>query len=162
MKLPLNPGMASFPIFWFPLIAPLFLSALGVFGDLISSSIASSGALQVFVFVSSSSLKNIHLAYASIDIWALTEFTTAAAAGRLLGWQVWAYVLAAVIGLLFHMSAYLIIAILGSSAIGLVLGVVLFLIGTYGTILIRGVVFSSIEIADMRQLNKTSNRGTGE
>jgi hypothetical protein len=28
MKLPINRNYAEFPIFWFPLVAPLFLAAL--------------------------------------------------------------------------------------------------------------------------------------
>lgn len=152
MKLPINPNYADFPIFWFPLIAPLFLAALGVFGDLVGAQIATKGALEVIWEIAFSILKNINLAYVSIDIWALTEFTTAAAGRRLEGWQVWAYILAATIGLLFHMFSYLAAALLGQSTLGFLLGLVLVCIGMIGIMLIRVVVFQRIELRELSRL----------
>jgi fatty acid desaturase len=135
------------------LFAPLFLTALGIFGDLLATPAANSDSLHLLGYISLSGLKNIHLAYASIDIWALTEFITAAASKRLQASQTWAYVLAATIGLLFHVFAYLAIAIFGSTALGIGLGVILLLIGTVGVVQIRVVVFQRIEIEDLAEMD---------
>jgi hypothetical protein len=154
MKLPTDPNYPEFPIFWFPLVAPFFLAALGVFGDLIGAQISTKSAVEATWEIAFSILKNINLAYVSIDIWALAEFTTAAAGSRLAGWQVWAYVLAAMIGLLFHMSSYLMAALLGPSTLGLLLGLMLACVGMIGIVLIRVTVFRRIEVIELNRLLK--------
>jgi hypothetical protein len=148
MRIPLNPGSIAFPIYWFPVVVPLCLSVLGMLGD---------GSWDLL-----SLLKNIHLSYVSTDIWALTTFTFAGASRRLEGWRTWSYTLATVIGLLFHMLAYLFVAAvksgtagvwIKSSTAGTWIALVLFLIGTYGMLAIRSVVFDRIEVRDLEGLS---------
>ena len=144
MKPPINPDRTTFPIFWFPLIAPIFLAALAVLGDLVGAQISTKDTLEAVWEIAFSILKNINLAYVSIDIWALTEFYTAAAGSELEEEQVLAYIPAAIIGLLFHMFSYIVVAFLGQSTLSFLLGLVFVCVGTIGIYLIRVVVFQRI------------------
>jgi hypothetical protein len=136
--LPWRPNTLAFPIFWLPLVVPFFLAALAVVGDSVGAETST---------IAFSSLKNIHLAYISFDLWA---FATLAAAGpRLEAVQALSYFSAVMIALLFHTLFYLLAALLGPTSLSFILGLVAAVVGGIGGLLVRVTLFERIECVDL-------------
>ena len=146
MRIPLNPFTIVFSIYWFPVLIPLCLSGLGMWGDWISRT---HSELFSWLELSLSLLKNIHLSYVSTDIWALTMFTLAGASQRLQGPELVSYIFATLFGIVWHIATYVLVAYAGSNTVVAYIAVVLFLLGTCGMIAIRGVVFHAVELPEL-------------
>ena len=150
------PNNVFFPIFWFPILIPLFVNALAVIVELamIPQQTTAPFTLTAWNPIMISALRNFQLAFLSTDIWALTTILMYAAKSKLHGLYVWSHSFGVIIGLFVHLLFYLTTLVFAKHSFGLAIAVILFFIGFIGVVMIRLAILHRIEQKEIRDFGK--------
>lgn len=153
------PGTLFFPIFWFPILIPLFTGVFAILIEVII--IANSGNGEAFttaviVDLKASAYATSQLAFLSTDIWALTTIISYAAKGKLNGAYVWGHSFAAIIGLFLHILLFLSMKFLATQEWFEIAAIISTIFGFIAVLWIRTVVYNYIEKNDFEAINETN------
>jgi hypothetical protein len=146
----LNPMTVAFPIFWFPIAIPIFVTTLGalVF-DLAQFRHAPPGLDTATMGggIAAVLLRTTNLSFISTDVWALTTVISYIVRRSLDPLRTVAFVFGAVIAMFWHLLTYLMIALSLGRDWSLSLTIALTVVGGGGLIALRLTVFG-VEMHD--------------
>lgn len=149
----INPNTTFFPIYWFPILIPIFINALAILIDI--AMIPQQGTAQFTLVewenIIVSTLRSFQLAFLSTDIWALTTILMYSAKAKLHGMYVWAHSFAVILGIFAHLLFYLSIIVFAKHESALVISIILFIVGFFGVMLIRGTILFHIESKEIEE-----------